>query len=149
MDAITPPRLIFGGLHADARGTVSFVNEFDFKGVDRFYTIRPRRARDPRGWIGHRHETKWFTAIQGTILVAVVTPDAWDHRVSNRPVSRFVLFDSKPAVLHVPPGHATATMALSDDAVLTVFSSGKIEHADQDDHRFAVDTWPVAEDGPT
>ena len=31
------PTLIEGGLHVDARGSVAFVNDFDFKGVDRFY----------------------------------------------------------------------------------------------------------------
>ena len=45
------PRLIDGGLHVDARGVVTHVNDFDFMGVDRFYTIRSHRPFEPRGWV--------------------------------------------------------------------------------------------------
>jgi dTDP-4-dehydrorhamnose 3,5-epimerase len=145
MDVEEKPRLIFGGLHVDVRGTVSYVNDFDFKGVDRFYIIRGHQPRQPRGWNGHRRERKWFTVVQGVVLVAVVKPDRWDHPASNLPVERFVLSSLKPSVLGIPPGYASATMALSSDAILSVFSSGMFEHASLDDHRFTVDTWPVAD----
>jgi len=42
--------LISGGLHVDERGVVSFVNDFDFKGVDRFYTIRAHQTGKSRDW---------------------------------------------------------------------------------------------------
>ena len=144
--AIESPRLVQGGLHVDMRGTVSFVNDFDFKGVDRFYTIRPHRAREPRGWTGHQRDHKWFTCVQGSFLVAVVKPDIWDSiPTSNLPIERYVLSAAKPSVLSVPPGHATGMMALSDDAILMVFSSGKIQDARNDDFRFALHVWPIAE----
>jgi hypothetical protein len=41
--------LIQGGRHVDARGSVSFVNGFDFKGVDRFYWIQAGQPKVPRG----------------------------------------------------------------------------------------------------
>jgi dTDP-4-dehydrorhamnose 3,5-epimerase-like enzyme len=147
MDSPEPRlRLIEGGLHVDSRGIVAHVNTFDFKGVDRFYTIRAHRSHEPRGWVGHRRDHKWFTVIQGTVLLAVVRPDHWDIPTCNLPVERFVLSAAKPQVLHVPAGHATGSMSLTDDAILMIFSSGRIEDAKTDDYRFAVDTWPVAKE---
>ena len=141
------PRVLEGGLLVDARGTVSFVNDFDFKGVDRFYTIRAHRLQEPRGWVGHQRDQKWFFAIQGTTLIAVVKPNRWDFPVRDLPVERFVLSAARPQVLHVPPGYATGSVNLSTDAILMVFSTGKIEDAATDDHRFAIDTWPILEAG--
>jgi hypothetical protein len=40
------PSLIPGGRHVDARGSVSFVNGFDFKSVDRFYWVQDDRAAE-------------------------------------------------------------------------------------------------------
>ncbi len=137
------PHVIEGGLHVDGRGTVTFVNDFDFEGVDRFYTIRAHRAHEPRGWRGHRIEHKWFTVVQGSVLLAVVAPDHWTLPSGNLPVSSFVLSNARPAVLSVPPGHATAITGLTEDAILVVFSSGSIQDAKEDDHLFPVDTWPV------
>lgn len=138
-----PLNIIEGGLHVDIRGTVTFVNDFDFKGVDRFYTIRAHRPYEPRGWRGHRIEKKWFTVLKGTVLVAVVKPDDWTLPSSNLPVERFVLSESKPRVLHVPINHATGSMALSEDAILVIFSSGHIENTMNDEYVFPVDTWSV------
>ena len=49
-------RLLEGGLAVDDRGTVSFVNGFDFRGVKRFYTVTNHRAGFVRAWHAHRHE---------------------------------------------------------------------------------------------
>lgn len=139
------PRLIPGGLHVDARGIVSFVNDFDFKGVERFYMIRGHQPGEPRGWVGHKRDRKWFAAVQGTVLVAVVKPDNWTLPTGSAPVERFVLSAAKPAVLAVPSGYATAQMMLSEDAILMVFSSGTIQQAREDDFRFPIGTWKVSD----
>lgn len=139
------PRIIEGGLHVDARGTVSFVNDFDFEGVDRFYTIRAHRSHELRGWVGHKRDQKWFFTVQGTTLIAAVKPDCWDFPASNLSVERFVLSASKPQILHVPAGYVTGSVNLNEDAILMIFSSGRIEDAKMDDYRFTVDTWPIVE----
>jgi len=94
--------------------------------------------------MGHKRDHKWFTVVQGTVLVAVVKPDIWDSiPTSNLPVQRFVLSSAKPSVLSVPPGHATGSVTLSEDAILMVFSSGSIQQAKEDDYRFPLHIWPV------
>lgn len=138
------PRLIEGGLYVDTRGTVAYVNDFDFKGVDRFYTIRSHRANDPRGWVGHRQAQKWFSVIQGTVLIAAVKPDVWWSPARDLSVERFVLSATKPHVLHVPAGYATGIIMLDAEALLMVFSSGQIENAGDDDYRFPIDTWSIS-----
>ncbi|MCU0615443.1 MAG: WxcM-like domain-containing protein [Desulfobacterales bacterium] len=136
-------KYIKGGLHVDKRGVISFINDFDFKGVERFYTIRAHGFGKIRGWVGHRREHKWFTALSGSIIIAVVRPDGWETPSHNLEVKQFVLSSIAPGVLHVPPGHATASVMLSTDAHLGIFSSGKYEDAANDDYRFDVNMWKV------
>ena len=142
------PRLLDGGLHVDVRGSIAFVNDFDFQGVDRFYVVRSHRSHEPRGWVGHRREQKRFFVVQGTSLIAVVRPDEWQSPARDLPVERFILSAAKPQILFVPPGFATGSINLTADAVLLVFSSGKIEEAKTDDYRFPADTWPITAQGP-
>lgn len=135
--------LIKGGTHTDDRGTVSFVNVFSPKAADRFYTIRSKKPGEPRGWIGHKIEHKWFVALAGDWLIAAVKPDNWSTPSSSLPVERFNLSADKPTVLHVSPGNACAMVMLTDDSLLGVFSSGKIEDAEKDDWRFDITWWQV------
>jgi len=137
------PKLIPGGLHVDERGIVSFVNDFDFQGVRRFYTIRTHVPNQQRGWVGHKTEHKWFTAVAGSILIAIVRPDNWENPSHDLPIQRFVLSALKPAVLHVPAGYATASVMLSEDACLLVFSSNYLQDSGGDDYRHSCDYWPI------
>jgi len=146
MNTAPGPRLIPGGLHVDARGSVSFANAFDFEGVDRFYWIHFPQTGIPRGWVGHQREQKWFVVVQGAVLMAIVRPDDWQTPRLDLPVSRFVLSAAVPRVLHVPAGHAMGMAAESQDAVMMVFSSGLIAAAGDDDFRFPADLWPIGHD---
>lgn len=122
---------------------MAFVNEFDFEDVDRFYYLRASTPFQPRGWVGHKIDKKYFTVIQGKALVSVVRPDDWDNASPNLPVERFTLSAENPQILCIPPGHATGSMMLTPDAILMIFSSGKIEDASRDDYRFPKDSWPI------
>jgi dTDP-4-dehydrorhamnose 3,5-epimerase-like enzyme len=137
------PFLIDGGSYVDARGSISFVNDFDFCGIDRFYWVRATQRGVPRGWVGHRRERKWFAVLQGEVLIAVVAPDDWQSPRSDLPVTRYHLKSTNPQVLHIPPGYATANLTLTPDALLLIFSSGKLEDIKTDDYRFPVDQWPI------
>lgn len=135
-------KLITGGAHAGERGLVTFFNDFGEIRADRFYTVRASQVHQVRGWIGHQREHKWFTALAGCLVLAVVKPNNWQAPSQNLEIRRFTLSFDHPALLHVPPGHAFASMMLTPDALLGVFSTGKIEDAASDDFRFAKDTWP-------
>jgi len=143
MNSGQAPYLIQGGCHVDDRGAVSFVNGFDFQGVDRFYWIQAGQVNVLRGWVGHQREHKWFCVIHGEALVAVVRPDDWQAPRQDLPVERFLLSARSPAVLHVPPGHAAGSVNLTPDAILMIFSSGKIADAKIDDFRFPVNQWQI------
>ena len=141
------PELIPGGLHRDARGEVLHVNGFDFAGVDRGYAVRPSATGVVRGWVGHRRETKWFFVLRGALVVGAVEPDAWPLPSRDLPVRTFELRDSAPAVLRIPGGYFTASVALEPGTILMVYSSGRIEQAAEDDFRLPPDHWNLPRPG--
>ena len=135
--------MIEGGLHVDERGVVAFCNDFDVSQADRFYTVRSHCTNQIRGWVGHRVEQKWFIAFSGTIIIAVVQPDDWQSPSRDIVPKKFLLSCLKPSVLHVPPGHATASVMLTSNAHLGIFSTGKIKDAAGDDYRFDTRMWKI------
>ena len=130
-------------MREEAEETVSFVNGFNFHGVERFYWVQSAEVGMQRGWVGHQREHKWFTVVAGEVQVAVVQPDDWQSPSTDLPVARYVLSAASPQVLHVPAGHATGIINLTADAILMVFSSGTIADAPSDDFRFPVSHWPL------
>jgi dTDP-4-dehydrorhamnose 3,5-epimerase-like enzyme len=137
--------IIDGSLHVDDRGSLAFFNNFAFRGIERFYIIRPAKPKAVRGWVGHRREQKWFTAVAGVLAIAVVRPDDWQSPSSQLPVSSFILTAEVPRILSVPPGYATAILAINPRSALMVFSTGKIEDAVSDTFRFPTDLWEIPE----
>lgn len=138
-------RFITGGLHRDSRGEVRFANDFDFTGVDRFYSVHPARAGEVRGWVGHRRDWKCFFVVAGAFDVGVVAPQNWESPEVTAVVSGFRLDAKSPSVLAVPPGHYFASRAVTEGAILLVFSSGRIETAGEDDFRLLPDHWALPE----
>ena len=137
------PVIIEGGMHIDARGVVGYVNDFDFAGVERAYTIRWQQTPVQRGWVGHQREHKWFWAMQGAVVISVVKPNCWSQPADDLPVTRFVLSEKKSQILHVPPGHAIGMVNSVKDSLLMVFSSGRIGQHQGDDYRFHINIWPI------
>lgn len=138
MDAV---KLFEGGLAVDDRGTVSFVNGFDFQGVKRFYQVANHQQGFIRAWHGHRKEAKYVYVSQGSALVCAVKVDDWDSPSPELPVERFVLSAARPSVLFIPAGYANGFMSLSADAQLTFFSTSSVEESRGDDIRFDSRTW--------
>ena len=73
---MSEPILIKGGLSVDDRGSVSFVNDFNFSDVKRFYMIQNHVQGFVRAWHGHKKrqnifmllmEMQWFVAYKLTI----------------------------------------------------------------------------------
>ena len=141
-------KIMEGALAVDDRGEVGFVNDFDFAGVKRFYTIRNHHSGFVRAWHAHRREAKYVTAIAGAALVGAVRVDDWERPSRDLKVSRYVLSAAKPRVLLIPAGYANGFMSLTDDARLMFFSSSTLAESEGDDIRFDArywDAWTVEE----
>ena len=64
-----------GKIIADDRGTVRFINDFNFVGVKRFYQVENHRRGFIRAWHGHRKEGKYVYVVNGAALIGVVNLD--------------------------------------------------------------------------
>src|SRR5262245_31995953 len=117
------PVLLAGGLAADDRGELGFVNDFRFEGVKRFYTVTNHREGFVRAWHGHRREAKYVTAVSGAALVGAVRIEDWQNPPRDATVERFVLSAHRPAVLYIPCGYANGFMSLTADLKLMFFST--------------------------
>jgi dTDP-4-dehydrorhamnose 3,5-epimerase len=140
---MTEPVLYTGDLAVDDRGEVSFVNDFNFAGVKRFYAVRNHRQGFIRAWHAHRREAKYVTVVAGAALVGVVEIDDWDRPSPQLPVKRFVLSARKPRVLYIPPGCANGFMSLTSDAHVMFFSTSSLEESLGDDVRYNARHWDI------
>ncbi len=142
------PNLIRGGVAADDRGLVSFVNDFDFSEVRRFYMVQNHRRGFIRAWHAHRHEAKYVLVVRGAALVCAVEIDDWDNPSRDVPVQRHVLSDRSPAVLFIPAGYANGFMSLTEEMQVMFFSTSRLEDSLKDDVRYDSrhwDPWDVVE----
>ena len=137
------PLMMSGGLSVDDRGEVSFVNDFCFQDVKRFYIVSNHRAGFVRAWHAHRKEAKYVTAVAGSAVVGAVRIDDWEKPSHELPVERFVLSAKKPSVLYIPPGYANGFMSLTDDLKLMFFSTANLEASTGDDVRYDSRLWDI------
>lgn len=143
-------KLIEGNRVFDDRGSVSFVNDFNFKDVKRFYQVYNYEAKFVRAWHGHKKEGKYITVAKGSAIIGAVLLDAL---IENRPPgetewTRVVLSDNNPAVLWVPPGWANGAMSLVPETIITYYSTATIKESSKDDFRFnpyQVNIWSIEE----
>ena|ERR1700748_1449323 len=134
-------QLIEGGNFTDARGTLGFVNDFNFTGVKRFYTILHPDKSVVRAWQGHKLEHKYFFVTRGKFLIACVLVDNWENPSAALKVETWTLTADRPAILSIPPGYANGIKALEDHATLISFSDADIETGNQDNWRFDSSLW--------
>ena len=136
-------RLIEGGLVVDDRGTVGFINEFNFSDVKRFYVVTNHRAGFVRAWHAHRHEAKYITVLRGAAVIGAVKIDDWTKPSRDKPVSRYVLSSNKPSAIYVPAGYANGFMTLVEDTILVFFSTTTVEESRGDDVRYDARYWDI------
>ena len=86
------PWVISGGTAVDDRGSVTFVNDFDFSGVKRFYQVQNHRRGFIRAWHGHQKEAKYVYVPVGSALVGAI------------PVPNYVYMDEMGGDVEVIPG---------------------------------------------
>ena len=139
------PRLIEGGLAVDDRGQVSFVNDFDFAGVRRFYMVSNHCQGFVRAWHAHHHEAKYVLVTSGAAIIGAVEIDNWEKPSKTAHVFRHVLSAKKPQILYIPAGYANGFKSLTDDTSIVFFSTASMEEAKNDDVRYDARYWDIWE----
>jgi len=137
------PRLLEGALVVDDRGSVGFINDFDFGGVKRFYTVSNHAAGFVRAWHAHRREAKYVTVLRGAAVIGAVKIDDWENPSREAYVHRFVLSALKPTVVFIPAGYANGFMSLTEDTLLAFFSTATVEESREDDIRYDARYWDI------
>lgn len=135
------PSLIPGGLAVDDRGQVSFVNDFAFGAVQRFYMVENFSTQVVRAFHGHLKEEKFVLVVAGSAIVAAVRIDDPVRPDRQMKPHRFVLSDRQPQILHVPAGYANGFRPLEPGTKILFFSTATLEQAKSDDFRFPHDYW--------
>tara|TARA_R110000765_G_scaffold85620_1_gene165087 strand:- start:1093 stop:1521 length:429 start_codon:yes stop_codon:yes gene_type:complete len=131
--------IIKGGVAVDDRGSVRFVNDFNFKNVKRFYQVSNHRQGFVRAWHGHEHEAKYVYVAKGSIKIGVVK--STDSKFPN--ISEFILSDKNPNVLFIPEGYYNGFQTLEEDTIVMFFSTSTLDDSLGDDMRKDWDYWNI------
>ena len=129
-------KVLEGGVAVDDRGQLSFVNDFDFTDVKRFYMVENHQLGFIRAWHGHKKEGKYVFVPNGAILIGCVN-------LETEEIDKFVLSSSKSQVLYIPPGYANGFMNLQNNTKVMFFSTSTLEDSLGDDIRFEWDKWNI------
>jgi dTDP-4-dehydrorhamnose 3,5-epimerase len=128
-----------GNLFVDDRGTVRFVNDFDFQEVKRFYHVSNHRRDFIRAWHGHKKEGKYVYVVNGSALVGIVN-------METEEINKFVLSDKQPKILWIPPGNYNGFKSLEENTQIIFFSTTTLEESKGDDIRQPYDKWNIWEE---
>lgn len=128
--------ILQGGIAVDDRGSVTFINDFNFDGVQRFYQVENHRKGFIRAWHGHNKEGKYVYVVQGTALIGVVN-------MSTQEVSKYILSSKLPKILWIPPGNYNGFKSLEDNTKIMFFSTASLEESVGDDIRQEFDKWDI------
>jgi dTDP-4-dehydrorhamnose 3,5-epimerase-like enzyme len=137
------PKIIKGNIFTDKRGSVSFVNDFIFNKIKRFYIVENAKKGDVRAWHGHKREEKYIFVLSGSALVGAVQVDNWKNPSKELKVYSYTLSADKPAILHIPKGYANGFKSLTKDAKVMFLSTFSLEQTNKDDFRFEPDYWDI------
>jgi len=139
-----------GGLATDDRGSVRFVNDFNFEGVKRFYQVQNHREGFIRAWHAHQKEAKYVYVAKGTALIGAVPFDVMmnlknkNDQLDNSKIFKTVLSANNPKIVYIPSGYANGFKSLEKDTIIQFFSTSTLQESLGDDFRFdydLVDIW--------
>lgn len=130
------PKIMSGGLAVDDRGVVSFINDFNFSNVKRFYQVENHRQGFIRAWHGHKKEGKYVYVCQGSALVGAVN-------METNEINKFVISSKSPKILWIPPGYANGFKNLEENTKIIFYSTSTLEESMGDDIRFEYDKWDI------
>jgi dTDP-4-dehydrorhamnose 3,5-epimerase-like enzyme len=132
-------KILNGGVAIDDRGSVRFVNDFNFDGVKRFYQVENHRRGFIRAWHGHKKEGKYVYVVSGSALIGVVN-------METEEISKFVLSDKAPKVLWIPPNNFNGFKSLEENTKIIFFSTSTLDESLGDDIREEHNKWNIWEE---
>lgn len=136
-------KVMDGNIAVDDRGSVSFVNDFDFADVKRFYVVENHSRNFVRAWHAHKLERKYVYVSSGSIILGAVEIDDFENPSKNLEVTRIVLSALKPRVIAIPSGFANGFKTLEENTKVFFFSSSTLQDSVCDDYRYPHDFWDV------
>ncbi|WP_316632850.1 WxcM-like domain-containing protein [uncultured Flavobacterium sp.] len=137
------PKIIQGGSFSDHRGSISFVNDFSFKDIERFYIISNSDENPIRAWQGHKLDAKNFYCLSGSFKIHYVKIDDWENPSKDLTIETVWVSDLDSKVVHIPGGYANAIEALETNSKLISFSTLPLTKVSDDDVRYPSDYWEV------
>jgi dTDP-4-dehydrorhamnose 3,5-epimerase-like enzyme len=137
------PKIIQGGNFSDHRGTISFVNDFSFKDIERFYIISNSDDSPIRAWQGHKLDAKNFYCLTGSFKIHFVKVDNWEEPSKNVIIETILMSESDSKLVHIPPGYANAVESLESNSKLISFSTLPLSDVRNDDVRYPSDYWNI------
>jgi dTDP-4-dehydrorhamnose 3,5-epimerase len=139
------PKIINGGKFSDHRGTISYVNDFSFSDVERFYIISNSDENPIRAWQGHKLDSKNFYCIAGSFKIHFVKVDNWENPSRDLLIETVIVSVSDSKIIHIPAGYANAIQSLEKGSKLISFSTLPLENVNEDDVRYDSNYWKIDE----
>ncbi|MEO7975774.1 WxcM-like domain-containing protein [Flavobacterium sp.] len=139
------PKIIHGGKFSDHRGTISYVNDFSFEDIERFYIISNSDENPIRAWQGHKLDAKNFYCLNGSFKIHFVKIDNWDNPSKDLSIETITMKAEESKILHIPAGYANAIESLENNSKLISFSTLPLANVNDDDVRYNSDYWKINE----
>ena len=137
------PKIIQGGNFSDHRGTISYVNDFSFQDIERFYIISNSDENPIRAWQGHKLDAKNFYCLNGSFKIHFVKIDDWENPSQHLIVETVFVSSSDSKIVHIPAGYANAIESLETNSKLLSFSTLPLVNVKEDDVRYPSDLWKI------
>lgn len=137
------PKIIQGGSFSDHRGMISYVNDFKFTNIERFYIISNYEENPIRAWQGHKLDAKNFYCISGSFKIYFVQIDNWENPSKELLVESIFVSVNDSKIVHIPAGYANAIESIEKDSKLISFSTLPLANVGDDDVRYASDYWEI------
>jgi dTDP-4-dehydrorhamnose 3,5-epimerase-like enzyme len=137
------PIIIQGGKFSDHRGAISYVNDFSFQDIERFYIISNSDDNPIRAWQGHKLDAKNFYCLSGSFKIHFVKVDNWEQPSKNLIIETVLVSESDSKIVHIPAGYANAIESLESSSKLMSFSTLPLSDVRNDDVRYPSDYWNI------
>ncbi|AWK03003.1 hypothetical protein HYN56_01735 [Flavobacterium crocinum] len=135
------PKIIQGGKFSDHRGSISYVNDFSFKDIERFYIISNSQENPIRAWQGHKLDAKNFYCLSGSFKIHFVKIDNWENPSKDLIIETVLVSESDSKIVHIPAGYANAIESLEENSKLMSFSTLPLTNVGEDDVRYPSNYW--------